>query len=292
MPAVYTSFASFSFCSKHGEDKILLSGSLAGCWAGGCWTLQDHAWAAIVFLPFLRPSSSQIPGELTASSLPNNVYAPAPKAFKILTRQLLFKLLEGTYLPHQRHLPQHPQTRDNARFLRLPPAENPLFPRRISVKHRSLLSACSFCADPQQTWIAHINFKHKRLCFLGNSPRKSLMHACKKTQTPAHTHGHTDTHTHGHTQTRRLHLLPIPPLDDNEVPDKAGEVALAARAPPLQTVASPNGQRINTHCRAGIARPVSYRLGKKEEKGQLGKNIAREWNAIANAIASVLVQAF
>lgn len=157
MPAVYTSFASFSFGSKHGEEKILLPGSLAGRWAGGCWTPQDHARAAIVLLPFLRPGSSQIPGELTVSGLPNSIYAPAPKAFQLLTRQLLFKRLEGTYLPRQRHLPQHPQPRDNTRFLLLPPAEKPLFPRRISVKHRSLLSACSFCADPP----ADVNSSYK-----------------------------------------------------------------------------------------------------------------------------------
>ena len=202
MPAVYTSFASFSFGSKHGKDKILLCGSLAGRWAGGCWTRQDHAWAAIVLLPLLRPGSSQIPGELAVSGLPNSTYASAPKAFKILTQQLLFKVLEGAYLPCQRHLPQHPQTWDNARVLLLPPAENPLFPRRISVKHRSLLSACGFCADPRQTWTAHTNFRHKRLCFLGNSPppKKSLMHACKKTQAPAHTHTRARARTHTHTQ--------------------------------------------------------------------------------------------
>lgn len=125
MPAVYTLFASFSFGSKQGKDKMLLYIATAEHWAGGCWTPQDHALSAIVLLPFLLPGSSQILGELTISGLPNSIYVPAPKALKILTWQLLFKLLEGTYLPRQCHLPQHPQTQDNARFLFSRPQKTP-----------------------------------------------------------------------------------------------------------------------------------------------------------------------
>lgn len=125
MPAVYTLFASFSFGSKQGKDKMLLYIATAEHWAGGCWTPQDHALSAIVLLPFLLPGSSQILGELTISGLPNSIYVPAPKALKILTWQLLFKLLEGTYLPRQCHLPQHPQTQDNAHFLFSRPQKTP-----------------------------------------------------------------------------------------------------------------------------------------------------------------------
>lgn len=99
MPAVYTLFASFSFGSKQGKNKMLFYIATAEHWAGGCWTLQDHALSAIVLLPFLRPGSSQILRELTISGLPNSIYVPAPKALKTLTLQLLFKLSEAcTYL--------------------------------------------------------------------------------------------------------------------------------------------------------------------------------------------------
>lgn len=75
-------------------------------------------------------SSAQAPnkswGELTISGLRNSIYVPAPKALKILTLQLLFKLLEGTHLPRQCHLLQHPQTQDNTGFLFSRP-QKPLF---------------------------------------------------------------------------------------------------------------------------------------------------------------------
>lgn len=126
-----------SFGSKHGEDKILLSGSLAGHWAGGCWTLQDHVRAAIVLLPFLRPGSSQIPGKLTISGLPNSIYALAPKAFKILTQQLLLKLLEGTYLANV----------------------------TCRSTHRPKTTHASFSSHPQKTSFSHVGFQSNIAAF-------------------------------------------------------------------------------------------------------------------------------
>lgn len=85
---------------------------------------------------------------------------------------------------------------------------------------------------------------------------------------PLHTRtgtcGHTHMHTHRHTHT--LHLLLNSSFSGwQRSAGQSGQSHPGCQSScSLQTVASPNGQRINTCCQCGIVQTISYRLGKKE----------------------------